>query len=311
MHGRQRMKEVRHRPLFVAFLAIAAILIAGCGDDDKSNEPPVEIEEQLGFGRTGIVERQTRVEGLIRDCMKAQGFDYTPVDPLAQQQALTGKARLSDEEFIKQFGYGISTLFGRGSAQSDPNDRIRKSLPPADRAAYDRALYGDYPGVTFAEAVDTGDFDEIGGCTKQATFEVFGGGAVLTQLVGKLDELDERIVQDQRMVRAVERWSECMADQGYRYDEPDEIDEYLLKRFQAIVGVGVRAGATAPPTPGTSYDRAALADLQREEVQLGRTDLACEKRHIAPVEEVVRPQYEATFRKQNRRLLTRVRPVGQ
>jgi hypothetical protein len=310
MHGRQLMKEVRHRLFLVAFLAIAAILIAGCGDDDKSNEPPVEIEEQLGFGRTGIVERQTRVEGLIRDCMKAQGFDYTPVDPLAQQQALTGKARLSDEEFIKQFGYGISTLFGRGSAQSDPNDRIRKSLPPADRAAYDRALYGDYPGVTFAEAVDTGDFDEIGGCTKQATFEVFGGGAVLTQLVGKLDELDERIVQDQRMRRAAEKWSACVLAKGYRYEEEGEIEEDLTERFQAIVGSGVKPGAIAPPDPNLRYDRAALAKLQSEEVRISVADLECENREVDPVERIVRPQYEAAFRRDNRRLIARVRPPG-
>ena len=57
--------------------------------------------------------------------MKAQGFDYVPVDPFAQQQALTGKARITDEEFTRQFGYGISTLFGKGNQQSDPNERIR------------------------------------------------------------------------------------------------------------------------------------------------------------------------------------------
>jgi hypothetical protein len=304
------MKEVRHRPLFVAFLAIAAILVAGCGDDDKSNEPPVEIEEQLGFGRTGIVERQTRVEGLIRDCMKAQGFDYTPVDPLAQQQALTGKARLSDEEFIKQFGYGISTLFGRGSAQSDPNDRIRKSLPPADRAAYDRALFGETPGLTFAEAVESGDFSELGGCTKQATEAVFGGAGVLARLVGKLDELDERIVQDQRMIKAVEKWSACMADKGFQYEEPDEIDSDLVKRFKAIMGPGVPTGASAPPK-GLTYDKAALKSLQREEVKIGTADFDCEREEITPVEAVVRPQYEQDFRKQNRKLLVQVRPVGQ
>lgn len=77
--------------------------------------------------------------------MRAQGFEYTPVDPFARQQAVTGKAR--------------------GNAQSDPNDRIRKALTGADRAAYDRALWGENPGVTFAEALDTGDFSELGGCT--------------------------------------------------------------------------------------------------------------------------------------------------
>ena len=79
--------------------------------------------------------------------MKAQGFDYIPVDPLVQERALTGKA-MTEEEFIKQFGDGVSTLFDRGLGreQTDPNDRIRKSLSAADRAAYDRALGGDNPG---------------------------------------------------------------------------------------------------------------------------------------------------------------------
>jgi hypothetical protein len=36
-------------------------------------------------------------------------------------------------------------------------------------------------------------------------------------------------------------------------------------------------GATAPPARGTSYDRAALAALQREEVKVANADMACEK----------------------------------
>jgi hypothetical protein len=305
------MVELRHRLFALATVLITAALIAGCGGDEESNEPPAELEEQLGFSRSGIMELQSRVEGRIRDCMQAQGFEYVPVDPFAQQQALTGKARLTEEEFIKEFGYGISTLFGRGSEQADPNERIRRSLSAADRAAYDRALGGENPGATFAEAVDSGDFTELGGCTKQASEAAFGGAQVLTELVSKLDELDERIIQDQRMIRANEKWAECMQEKGYRYEEPDEIDEDLLERFRGIVGVGVRPGATGPPDPGTSYDRAALRELQREEVRIGNADLECENQEIAPVERQVRPQYEATFRKQNRRLLSRVRPVQQ
>ena len=123
---------IRNRLLVVALVVLAAAAIAGCGGESKSSGAPAEIEEQLGFSGSspGSIERQTRVEGRIRDCMRAQGFEYTPVDPFARQQQLTGKARLSDEEFLKQFGYGISTLFGRGNPQSDPNDRIRRSLSP-------------------------------------------------------------------------------------------------------------------------------------------------------------------------------------
>jgi hypothetical protein len=243
--------------------------------------------------------------------MKAQGFDYVPVDPLAERAALTGKARMTDEEFLAQFGYGISTLFGRGGQTSDPNDGYRKSLTRADRAAYERALWGDNPGLTFAEAIDNDLADELGGCTKRATARVFGGAALLATLQGRFDELEQRIVQDQRMVRAVERWSRCMADEGHRYEEPEEIDADVLERFQTIVGAGVRPGATAPPVRGATYDRAALAELQRAEAAIARADLACEKRHITPVELEVRPQYEQTFRKQNRRLISQARPVGQ
>jgi hypothetical protein len=291
-------------------VVVAATVVAGCGGSDKSNEPPKELEETLGFSREGTMELQSRVENRIRDCMKAQGFDYVPVDPFAQQQALTGKARVTDEEFTKQFGYGISTLFGKGSSQSDPNDRVRVTLSTADRAAYDRALGGDNPGVTFAEAVDSGDFTELGGCTKDASEAAFGGSAVLTSLVEKLDELDERIIQDQRMVKATEKWAACLQEEGYRYEEPDEIDSDIEERFKSIVGSGVRPGTSTPPA-GTSYDKAALASLQREEVKIANADLNCEKRDIQPVEEKVRPQYEQSFRKENSRLLARVKPVNQ
>jgi hypothetical protein len=290
-------------------LLACALVVASCGGDEPSQEPPAELEDQLGFGDEGIVERQARVEGAIRDCMKAQGFDYVPVDPLAQRAALTGKARMSDEEFLEQFGYGISTMFGRGGKTSNPNDDYRRSLSAADRAAYDRVLWGDSPGLTFAEAIDNDLADELGGCTKRATAAAFGGTALLATLQAKFDQLEERIVQDQRMVRAVERWSQCMADEGYQYNEPEDIDADLIKRFQAIVGAGTRPGATAPPQ-GVTYDRSALAKLQREEVGAARADLACEKRHITPVEEEIRPQYEESFRKQNRRLISQVRPVG-
>jgi hypothetical protein len=304
------MGELRRRVLVLALISITAIAIAGCGGDDKSAEPPQELEDTIGFGGDSAKEIQARVENRIGECMRAQGFQYQPVDPFAAQQAITGKARISDEEFTKQFGYGISTLFGKGNQQSDPNERIRNSLSGADRAAYDRALGGDNPGVTFQEAVDSGDFSELGGCTKQASDASFGGAAVLNQLVERLDGLDERIVQDQRMVKANEKWSACMQEKGYRYEEPDAIDEDLTERFKAIVGAGVRPGTSTVP-PGTSFDRAALTSLQEEEVRIANADLECEKQEIVPVEREVRPQYEEQFRKENQRLLARVQPANQ
>jgi hypothetical protein len=299
--------------LAMALLA-CALATSACGGNEKSPAKPgpaAEIEDQLGLDQSGSMARQSRVEAAIRDCMKAEGFDYVPVDPVAQRAALLGSGRLSDEDFIDQFGYGISTLWGRGGAQADPNARLRASLGPADRRAYDRALWGENRGATFTDAVDRGDFTKLGGCTRKATEKVFGGAQVLTQVQGKLDSLDERILEDQRMVRAIERWSRCVAAAGFRYDEPEAIDSDLFARMEKIVGPvpGQFATGPAPGETARSYDRGALAGLQREEVAIARADHRCELKNITPVENVVRPEYEAQFRRQNAQLLSQLKPL--
>jgi hypothetical protein len=311
---------MRHLGMLIA-AGLAAVALTACGSDSSTSPSPSssskqqpaggDVEDQLGFDQAGIMARQSRVEAKIRDCMKAQGFDYVPVDPFAQRTAVTGASRLSDEDFLKQFGYGISTLWGRGNGNADPNERLRASLGPADRRAYDRALWGENAGATFSAAVENGDFTKLGGCTRRATEAVFGGAQVLTQLQNKLDQLDERILADQRMVRAVERWASCMADAGYRYEEPDEIDSDLTKRMEHIVGPVQGPFATGPAGGGKAraYDHAALAALQHDEVAIARADYACEQKDITPVESKVRPQYEAQFRQRYQALLTQIKPV--
>jgi hypothetical protein len=306
----------RPRLVTVLLVLVTALLVAACGggDDERNRaakQPRGDVEDQLGFSQDGILARQTRVEAAIRDCMKQQGFDYVPVDPVAQRAALFGSARLSEEDFIRQFGYGISTLWGRGGATADPNQRMRASLSPADRRAYDRALWGENKGATFAEAVDSGNFTKLGGCTRKATEEVIGGARVITRLQSRLDEMEERMLQDQRMVRAIERWSACMAKRGFRYEEPEAIDEDLFERTEAIVGKlpGQFATGPAPGVAPPPYDRAKLAALQREEVAIGIADFQCERKEIEPVERVVAPRYQQQFRTENAALISQVKPA--
>jgi hypothetical protein len=301
------------RILAALAVLIAAAALASCGGNGSSSAKQFNgpVEDQLGFDEQGILARESRAEAVVRDCMKKQGFEYIPVDPLARRAAVVGSSRLSDQDFLEQFGYGISTLWGRGGVQADPNERIRATLSAADRRAYDFALGGENPGATFERAVDNGDFTQLGGCRLKATEAVFGGAQLITQLQQKLDALDERIAEDQRMVRATERWTQCMAKAGYDYEEPDDIDGDLVKRMEAIVGPipGPLATGPAPGVAPRPYDHAALAALQREEVAIARSDNACERRYITPVENVVRPQYEAQFRQRYQGLMSQVKPV--
>ena len=306
--------------VWAAVAVTAVLLLAACGGGEggdgararKAPAPVVELEDQLGFSSAGIMEQQTRVEASIARCMTQSGFDYVPIDPFAQQTTTSKAARLSDEDFVNQFGYGVSTLWGRDSGREvDPNERIRAGLGAADRKAYDRVLWGDRPRTTFADAVDSGDLTRLGGCTRKAAAAAFGDGQVIARIVARFDALDERIGADPRMVRADERWATCMASAGYRFESGDEIEEHFTRRMERLVGPLPGSLATGPPAgrKPRPYDRAALAALQREEIAAARAELACERRHIAPVEAVVRPRYEARFREQNENLIASVKAV--
>ena len=304
---------------------LAALALAACGGDEPSGDgnrgergspaakaPVAELEDQLGFSSAGIMEQQIRVESLIQRCMQQNGFEYVPVDPFAQQTTVSKAARLSDEEFVAQFGYGISTLWGTGSSRDvDPNARIRAGLSAADRSAYDRVLWGDHPGVTFVDAVDSGDLSRLGGCTARAARAAFGDGRVIARIVARFDALDERIGADRRMVRAEQRFAECLAAAGYRFESGEEIEEHFLRQMEGIVGPVPGPLATGPPAgePPRPYDRAALRALQRDEIAAARAELACEQREITPVEAVVRPEYEERFRRQNEALIRSVEAV--
>jgi hypothetical protein len=278
-----------------SLVAGAMLFLVACGGGGGPKDDDKTIEEQLGFEREGIALRQAQAENIIRQCMTDQGFDYTPVpEPVG--------STLSDEEFQKRYGYGITTLYeqdqgGTGGA----NQTARGTLGDAERVAYDRALYGDDPTATFADAIDNGDFTRVGGCTKQATDKVFGGTEVIQSLQTKLDTLDDRILQDPRMVKAIRKWSACMKDAGYDdLATPDEVDTVLHSKLEAIVG--------PPENPKPDYDRPALAALQTEERAMVAADVKCEAKHIADVEQKVRADFEATFREQNTDLLSKVPP---
>ena len=298
------------RQLGVGVVCLLAGLgaLSGCGGDKAdAAKNDQSLEEQIGIDDDGIRLKQTTAENLVRDCMKTQGFDYVPQDPVAQQAALVGGRNMSKEDFEKQYGYGITTLFEqrRQQAVAGPNKAIRDSLSEADRKAYDDALHGDDPTATFADALDSGDYSRLGGCIKTATDKVFGGADVLSSLSDKLDELDQKMRADARMVKAVKDWSACMRTKGFDgLNEQEEVDAVLQKKLEEVVGSpGDGAGTDGAEA---SYDKAVLAALQAEEVAMVKADIECEEEHVEEVEDKVTEEYEAAFREENTSLLSKV-----
>lgn len=157
--------------------------------------------------------------------------------------------------------------------------------------------------------------ESVASTSSQAADRLFGGSELLTVLQRNLDELDEAVLEDQRMVRAFEEWRRCMRDRtGERFEDSEDVELEIQGRLARIVGP-LPPGESAPGefaalTPEGPYDPAALTRLRRLELKFADADVTCEEEHNEPVEDVVQKEKEKQFREDNAELLRRVKPGG-
>ncbi len=310
-------------PVVVSVLLLVVASLTACGGkSDNSGTQSAAVDSPLGLDEAASALMQTRVEELVKSCMKRAGFEYVPVDPNATKAAITGTSGLTDDEFRRQFGYGISTVFekiveiSQSSKSVDPNVTYRSGLDPAGQQAFDVALTGGKADVSVSGAVEaakTGDLGGLGGCVEEATTAVFGGANVVSALA-KIEELDSRAEADERLVKARADWSNCMRKQGFEYSEPNAVDVGITEKLAALVGPAAakalgEEGTFSPLVFGTNalpaYDKAALVQLQAEEIATAQADLECEEKYVVDVEDKVKAEYVKKFAQENAVLLSK------
>jgi hypothetical protein len=235
--------------------------------------------EEFGLSMDQLASKVEKVEGLIGDCMTAAGFEYVPVDFARVKEGMDSDKSapgLSDEQFIAQYGFGITTQYdhpGREIGLGEQNIAIYDALTPQEQVAYDHTLFGEDREATFAQSVEAEDFSKTGGCTRQAVEQTFTP-AELTQAY--INPADVAISQDPRVVEALGKWSDCMRQKGYDYANPDDVEQDLHDRLDAVTH-------GADPRTLTGSDAAALAELQGEELALAPVSITCEEDTLEPV----------------------------
>lgn len=259
---------------------------AACGGTEVSRAPgatpgadaPLGSEE-FGLTFEELVARAEGVEVLIGQCMADAGFEYIPLDFATIRTAMTSDKSapgLSEAEFLAQYGYGITTQFPKpivALGLGEDNQTVREALSEADRVAYDRTLLGEDHEAVFAYALEAEDFSGTGGCTRHAVEQQFTPEEVLKSYFNPRDAL---ILRDPRVVEAVSNFAACMQDAGYEYRHPDEVEEDLPDRLDAIT-------QGADPTTLTGPALAALAELQAYERAVTPVAFDCEVTHLEPV----------------------------
>jgi hypothetical protein len=245
--------------------------------------------EEFGMTTEELVTSAEAVESLIAKCMSDAGFEYVAVDYDTVRKGMLADKSLpgvSDEDFIAQYGYGISTLYTGLPPQladaatpaqiglGEQNVRIFNSLSSADQVAYSRTLLGENTDATFAVSLEAEDFSRTGGCTRAAIEQIFTQAQLSTTYLNPLDAL---IQQDPRMIAALADWADCVREAGFNYNHPNEVEVDIKNRLDVIT-------EGAPLETLTADAQAALAELQGEERAVAEVATVCEEEIVEPVQ---------------------------
>ncbi len=261
-----------------------AVVAAACGGSGQS------AVEEFGFGLDEfglpfdqLVERAEAIEVLIGECMSAAGFEYVPNDWSTINRAMGSDKSapgMSGSEFVETYGFGITTQFPKPIVEvglGEENAAILGSLSETDQDAYRRTLWGDNQEATLAYALELEDFSRTGGCTREAAAQLFTEEEMSTTFFNPADALVE---QDPRAQDAIVAFSDCMAVGGFDVAHPDDVEQDLADRLEAITD-----GEDPTSLTGEAAER--LRDLQDYELAIAPIFVRCEATVLDPVFEKI------------------------
>jgi len=276
---------------------VAVATLAGSISAQAQKNPGTE---EFGLTPRQLVSSIEQVEALISTCMRRQGFQYIAADYDTVRKGMSADKRLpgvSEEDFIKKYGFGVSTIYtgkppqlseGYSPAKvglGEQNIRIFRNLSPADQVAYNRALLGENLSSTFAVAIETENFSRTGGCTRDAISKVFKPEQLNVTYYNPKDAL---INQHPRMKAALRQYRLEMRKAGFDYDHPDQVESDVRNRLSALT-----RGGTIPVERMSPKQMAALKDLQDFERRVAAKNYQMAQEIFDPVEEAIEKELYA------------------
>jgi hypothetical protein len=239
------------------------------------NKPP----EEFGLTLAQLASRVESTEQLISSCMQKAGFEYVALDFASIKKAMASDKSapgVSSEDYVKQFGLGITTqfdkpivIFGAGPT----NNTTLQGLAESDQVAFKRALWGENTEWNHVRALEEEDFSQTGGCTRSAAEQTYKP----TELNGSyVNPADKLLAQDPRVIAATATWAKCMRADGFQYDNPNQVDDDLRQQLAAIT-------QNQDPRTLTGPALDALTALQDQERAIAAKLTSCEEEHLEPI----------------------------
>jgi len=224
-------------------------------EEERWQETP--LAQFMGWGQSPEddaaywQEQDRKRQELVSECMAEQGFAWVPVDySQFEEFGHDPFADLTREEFIEQYGFGISTMFDLEQEMPppdfefvDPNWEMYESLSDAEKEAWDRTLHGepmewDETDPRFDPTSDEFDPEVMmpQGCWGEAERALgdYQRNLAWMEFESEFSSLWQQIENDPRMVEAQTEWSTCMAGQGYTLTSQEDMWMDLEERMMPI-----------------------------------------------------------------------------
>ncbi|MCL2467757.1 MAG: hypothetical protein FWF02_01370 [Micrococcales bacterium] len=261
------MISLRHTLALVvpaALLLGVCVAFAGCSstspDADATtggadDEGP--ITSRLDAYNAGLIERDVNLYAQYQDatarCMKEKGFEYVLVPYKPDNSPIAAWGVVEDRDLVanaKEVGYraipatkaelmrilnGVENQdFGDWwFDEGNPNATYFNSLPAHQQPTYIEALLG-VPVEVWLRDPELGN----AGCEAEA-YEVYNslpgpwGDPVVQDF---WDYMDDKMVNDPRVVKVEKDWSSCMAGKGYTFSNSEEAAQSFVDRLNAMIG---------------------------------------------------------------------------
>jgi hypothetical protein len=272
------MPVARRSVVLVA--ASALVALSGCGSDEaEATSSPFEALFGEPESPAESRAKQLEQEEIVAQCMREQGWEYTPVDWAAQFPDQPEVDDPTGDEFGRQYGYGIARNYElwewpnldedgnyvdggfEGGNVVNPNDEYVSSLAPTEMEEYQVALYGEQSIVVSTVPVEASGDEAVAepytpppleeqGCYGKAQAEVYGEQVWNDpDFSERFGALSEDLENDPRLEDAEIAWSDCMYEISEDYDfyGPNDMYQYVQNLFaeakgQELVEVDLETG---------------------------------------------------------------------
>lgn len=290
-----------------------ADFIPGMPSYDPTDEAAAEAQYR---------QQEQQVQEAIRDCMAAEGFEYVPYVP-SDDAFFVGPE--TEEEFAKEYGLGIAPdLLRQGEfdeeamqeyEDANPNTAIVNAMDQAEQQEYYRVLYGDEPDIDFEtateEEIDAAYRDyRPDGCEPnayEAVYDSAASEAFYEEFGQAMEENYARVETDPRIVELEQRWSSCMADEGYDFASQQDATVSILRQLEEVGAItdleidpeGFGWGYGSEGIEPGSAKEAAVQAIADEEIEIALASLACREGFEEVYQEVYQDA-EARFIEEHR-----------